>query len=200
MEDNKRKIRFNFPQNREEYLMKIIGYVFLGFVLTFIANKISINFAMIVLLIVLIVLVDKIYMFMTVDEIIIKEDYFYVLYKNSIKYKIPVDALGVKVTHDINGVKEISFYDFFRKKKIFSFKENEINKNSFVNMIQNFKNFSDGDIFNNGTYGEMIPLVSTELEIDNFNYTVKRSFYSSYEWMIIPMVIVIIVLTLLYIK
>jgi len=88
MEKNNKEIRFNFPQNREEYLIKIIGYMFLGFVLIFIANKISINFAMIVLLIVLIVLVDKIYMFMTVDEIIVKENYFYVLYKNSIKYKI----------------------------------------------------------------------------------------------------------------
>lgn len=200
MKENTKEIRFDFPQNREEYLMKIIGYIFLGFVLTFIANKISINFAMIVLLIVLIVLVDKIYMFMTVDEIIIKKNYFYVLYKNSIKYKIPIDALGVKVTHDINGVKEISFYNFFQNKKIFSFKENEINKDLFANLVQYFKNFSDEDIFKNGTYGEMIPLISADSKIDNFNYVVKKSFYSSYGWIMIPIVIVIIVLTLLYIK
>jgi len=153
---------------------------------------------MFVLLIVLIVLVDKIYMLITVDEIIIKENYFYVLYKNNIKYKISIDSLGVKVTHDINGVKEISFYDFSRKKKIFSFKGNEIDKTPFIDMLQYFKNFSDEDIFKNGTYGEMIPLVPTASEIDN--YIVKKSFYSSYEWMMIPIILAVMVLTLLYIK
>jgi hypothetical protein len=202
MEEKLNVVKFKFPRDRENYLLKLLGYIILACIIVYVANRLSSNFAIIVLLVVLIVLSEKIYMFLNVDEVMLKNDDFIVLYKKNIKHKIPINNLGIKVTHDINGVKEVSFYNFLSKKKILSLKENEVDEASFIDFMYVLgKYYDDKELFDNGTYGEVVQLAGElQSNLNNMNYIVKKSFYSSYGWVIIPLVVMIIVITLILIK
>jgi len=202
-----------FPKDRENYVWKIIGFIFLAsicfYALYFGPNgnsTVSKGIAAFFALVVFVVLYEKIYMLFTVDKVVLSNSDFKTFYKNKVKYKIPLNELGLKIGSDTNNTREISFYNLQKNIKIFAYKENDIDKveldDFFLRLIE-ITNI-DEDVFSQGTYNEILPLLGTnDINIQaEINYHQKKYFFevSSYGWIIYPFVTLLMLLTLHYLE
>lgn len=203
---NKYEFKIKIPEDRGNFIVKIIIYIFLGIISFITANKISIYFSTFIVLIFFILIYEKLYMFFNVDEILISKETFYIVKNDQIKYEIPIHKLSIKVFINLNNLREISLYELNQNKKLIFFREDEINKKDFDSLILYLNNITKNeDFFLKGTYGEILPLINNlnnernnESFISEMNYLQKKDFFNSYSWLIIFTVIALVLLTIIY--
>ena len=208
-------ISLAFPKDSDAYILKVLGLVvlaaFIMWIIFFKSKNDSIYLIALYSLIwfaLLVVLYEKIMFLLKVDKITASDSSLYLSYKNHLPQKYSFDKLGIKISFDVGGTGEVSFYDLSKNKKMFYCKENEVDKNDLhALLLHMFKTIGmDTDIIKNGTYGEVIPLVA------NFNdkshsdslarYYDKYYFYklSGYGWLIYPFVVIVVLATLYFIN
>ena len=204
-----------FPKDREAYVLKVFGLIVLAVFITWVIffkskddNIYLFGIYIILWFSLLVALYEKIIFFLKVDKITADENYFYLLYKNHPPKKYSFDKLGVKISFDVGGTGQVSFYDLPKKKKIFFCKENEVDKNDLHALLSHlFKTVNmDTDIIKNGTYREVIPLVANfddKSHSDSLvRYYDKYYFYnvSGYGWLVYPLVVAAVLATLYFAK
>ncbi len=202
-----------FPEDSEAYILKVFGLVVLAAFITWIIFFKSQNDGIFLIGIytilwfsLLVVLYEKIIFFLKVDKITASNNSLYLFYKNHPPKKYSFNKLGIKISFDVGGSGQVSFYDLSKNKKIFFCKENEVDKNDLHALLLHlFKTVGmDTDIIKNGTYGEVVPCVA------NFNdkshsdslarYYDKYYFYnlSGYGWLVYPLVVIAVLATLYF--
>ena len=204
-----------FPKDREAYILKLLSQivlaVFIVWIIFFKSEKDSIYVIVLssmVGIVLLIVLYEKIVFFLKVDKITASDDSLHLSFKNHSLQTYPFKKIGLKIVSDIGGASEVSFYDLSENKKIFSCKENEVDKNDLHSLLLYLQKTTDidTDIIKNGTYGEVVPLVTDfdeKSHVDSLaRYYDKYYFYklSGYGWLIYPFVIIVVFATLYFIN
>ena len=211
----KENISLVFPKDREAYILKLLGQVglavFVMWIIFFKSEKDNIYviaLSSLIGIVLLIVLYEKIVFFLKVDKIIASDSSLHLSYKNHPSQTYPFEKTGLKIVSDIGGVGEVSFYDLSENKKIFYCKENEVDKNDLHALLLHLQKTTDidTDIIKNGTYGEVVPLMTDfdeKSHVDSLaRYYDKYYFYklSGYGWLIYPFVVIVVLATLYFIN
>jgi hypothetical protein len=214
VEGNGKIFSLAFPNDREDYILKLFVLSALAaFLIWVIYKSKDDNVYLIVIysffaILLLMIIYEKIVFFLKIDKITASDSFLHLSFKNLPPQKYSLGKIGIKISFDINGTKEVSFYDLSKNKKIFSCKENEVDKNDLQALLLHLHKVTGlgDDIIKKGTYGEVIPLVANFNDMSHTDsmsrYYDKYYFYelSGYGWLIYPFVVIVVLATLYFVN
>lgn len=200
------------PKDRETYIQKMIILFMFSAIIIFVLAKGHYDTPMykfilfFFIVIFAIVIYDKIYQLLTIDSVELNSSELKTRKNGLIINSCQIDDLAIKVSIIFNGEIERTFYKLPSKIKLFSYREKDIGKKESETLIERLalSKLCNKGLLNESTQGHAIPLTvnntSTEgLEAEAI-YNIKKEGFKQWGWIIAPIVVFLLIITLILIK